>query len=372
MRKISLRKNAAGEYCYCMRIIDNATGRQVRYAGNTYTGNRRDAEDFAWERIRPILQARTVEECLALRMRVLAGLKSIPISEAFDRAVAAGMVANALPRRKAQARHRWDSLSRWLTEHHPGVTAIEDITPAMAQAFVDSIGGAPATVSDYAIYVRLVFAFLANDSGLQRNPFDDITLPRGKQYGRRAFTLEQIQSIVHSEPSDMRDLFVIGMTTGLRLGDACMLRWDDVNLETGIVSVVTSKRKRPVRVPIMNPLRELLLSRRDGGEYVVDSMARSYMRGAYGPSYACGKFLNQLGIKTREVIDGRTVTVYGFHSCRHTFAYLAGIARVPQPIVQSILGHMSPDMTELYQRHVRDEDARQALTGLAGIFTGQS
>ena len=43
------------------------------------------------------------------------------------------------------------------------------------------------------------------------------------------------------------------------------------------------------------------------------------------------------------------------HAMRHTFAYLAGVYSVPQPIVQSVLGHMSPEMTALYQKHASRE-----------------
>lgn len=58
---------------------------------------------------------------------------------------------------------------------------------------------------------------------------------------------------------------------------------------------------------------------------------------------------------------------------RHTFAYLAGVYNIPQPIVQSVLGHMSPEMTALYQRHsTREAKAKflQQMPNVLGAPTG--
>jgi len=47
----------------------------------------------------------------------------------------------------------------------------------------------------------------------------------------------------------------------------------------------------------------------------------------------------------------RTVSVKDVHSLRHTFCYFAGVHGIPLSIVQSIVGHMTPEMTRHYQSH---------------------
>ena len=53
------------------------------------------------------------------------------------------------------------------------------------------------------------------------------------------------------------------------------------------------------------------------------------------------------------------------HSLRHTFAYLAGCYQIPLPVVQSILGHMSPEMTKHYSAHASIEDKRRGMERLS-------
>ena len=57
-----------------------------------------------------------------------------------------------------------------------------------------------------------------------------------------------------------------------------------------------------------------------------------------------------------------------FHSFRHTFAYNAGVGKVSQPVIQSVLGHMTPEMTRHYQEHATREDAANALRQLPSLL----
>ena len=56
------------------------------------------------------------------------------------------------------------------------------------------------------------------------------------------------------------------------------------------------------------------------------------------------------------------------HSCRHTFCYYAGLAGIPLAVVQSIVGHMTPAMTEHYSAHASMEDKRRGMERLT-FFT---
>lgn len=85
-----------------------------------------------------------------------------------------------------------------------------------------------------------------------------------------------------------------------------------------------------------------------------------YASNPTGITYRVKQFLERLGIKTSRKAEGRSRSVSSkdVHSLRHTFAYLAGEYRIPLPIVQSVLGHMSPEMTKHYQAHA-DREAKE-------------
>jgi integrase len=68
------------------------------------------------------------------------------------------------------------------------------------------------------------------------------------------------------------------------------------------------------------------------------------------------RFLRSAGVGTQEEAEGysRAVNRKGSHSLRHTFCSLAGMNGIPQSVVQSMVGHLTPRMAELYSRHVTD------------------
>ena len=71
----------------------------------------------------------------------------------------------------------------------------------------------------------------------------------------------------------------------------------------------------------------------------------------------------RLNIQSVAQSEGRSraVSKKDVHSLRHTFAYLAGCCGIPLPIVQSILGHMSPEMTAHYQEHATRAEKERFL-----------
>ena len=56
------------------------------------------------------------------------------------------------------------------------------------------------------------------------------------------------------------------------------------------------------------------------------------------------------------------------HSRRYTFCYYAGKAGIPLAVVQSIVGHMSTEMTKHYSAHASIEDKRRGMERLS-FFT---
>ena len=87
-------------------------------------------------------------------------------------------------------------------------------------------------------------------------------------------------------------------------------------------------------------------------------------------SYRVKQFFEGLGIQTTRIPEERTraISVKDSHSCRHTFCYYAGMAGIPLAVVQSIVGHMSPAMTEHYSAHASLEDKRRGMERLS-FFT---
>jgi hypothetical protein len=122
--------------------------------------------------------------------------------------------------------------------------------------------------------------------------------------------------------------------------------------------------------PLQNFLREQYAISGEQ-DYVLPEHAAMYLENPDGISYRVKKFLESIGIQTTRVFEGRqrATSIKDVHSLRHTFAYLAGCYQIPLPIVQSILGHMSPEMTKHYQAHA-DRKAKEKYLSQMPDFIG--
>jgi len=163
-------------------------------------------------------------------------------------------------------------------------------------------------------------------------------------------------------------LFVIAATTGLRLGELGALRWRDVNIEAGFVTVsrsisageeTSTKSRRSRVVPLaaqaveeLERLRSRLhflgredhvFCRPDGGPLDRSAVRRRFVRAQ-----------ETLGLRVRR-----------FHDLRHTFGSLA-IRRFDLVAVKEMMGHSKLTTTERYL-HSRPRPADAAR--LTAIFS---
>jgi integrase len=155
----------------------------------------------------------------------------------------------------------------------------------------------------------------------------------------------------------------VGITTGLREGDICTLRWCEVDTEGGWIVRQMLKTGNTVRIPILPALRTYLETLPRDGEFVLPEHAAMYNDNPSGISYRVRRFLaDTLKLQKTRAAEGRTrrVSVRDVHSLRHTFCYMAAIHNVPLPIVQSIVGHVDPAITRMYaEKHCSEHLADQ-------------
>ena len=225
------------------------------------------------------------------------------------------------------------------------------------------------TISDYLKNLRNVFNIILKEKGILENPFNEIAIKGLKKdkESRKAFFPEELKLIGEKgKDSYLYPLFLTGISTGLREGDICKLKWQNVHLKTGwLRNVEISKTKREVDIPILPGLRSYLedLERTDK-VYVFPILYKIYMKNDSRIGKNVTKFLERIGIESNISVKGRSrkASVRDVHSLRHTFAYLAAIHNIPLPIVQSILGHMTSEMTKMYMDHAEMETKQKLLS----------
>lgn len=232
----------------------------------------------------------------------------------------------------------------------------------------------PRTINARHKLLKSVFDWLKTDAGIIENPFNFETIAN-KTESRDVFSDDELQKI--GEAATMpytKPVFIIGLCTGLSLSDICLLKWSEIKGDW-----ITGKQRRktgaPLEIPILPPLKKFLSEQFfifGNGEYVAPELAQMYLDNPTGVNHRIKTFLEGLGIKTAVKLDNRSRAVSNkmVHALRHTFAYLAGVHEIPLMIVQSILGHMSPEMTELYQKHASRHDKQKFLSKMPVALIG--
>ena len=309
---------------------------------------------------------------------------------------------------KPRSRHPGEKLVRlkrtifrdfvaFMAAKYPEVTNIAGVTPKHAEEYIallrtsgrfekdvtysrgkgkisrtaDTIPS-PRTANYYQDVCAEVFRLLARDAGIVDNPFEAIPKLAKKEETREAFTSEELKLIYEHADNFTRPLFTVAIMTALREGDICTLKWSDIDFNENVIRRIMNKTRRLVEIPLSDSLTAFLEEQKKNADpvYVFPEHARMYKTNPTGVSYRIKQFLEGLGIQTTRTPEGRSraVSVKDLHSCRHTFCYYAGMMGIPLAVVQSIVGHMTPEMTKHYSAHATLEDKRSGISKMGNFL----
>ena len=370
----------------------------ARKAISLKTRNKQEAVKEAEKHV-PLLQA-TSSEVIAAHVQYARNLatpeKNLLLSQAWeeyekspDRATPA-TVSEALAYKST-----FLEFVAWVND--PAVT-LRDITGVMAMRYADSMRELNIAVSTHnrkLKRIRKVFNVL-KEYRTEENPFNSAVLYRKEREEREqdvhrlSFTREQEEQLrevldddrfkVMNKP-EVKVVYYLGMYTGQRIKDCVLLRWSKINLEMRRIWVKQFKTGKEVTIPIAPPLLEVLQValtwKKSDADYVCPNVAVRYNKtNAVGKNVGNNlvnidmlRVIKWIGLEPSVTVPGRDkkVTVYGFHSLRHSFASYCAAAGVPQATVVSILGADSEVITRYYT-HVGDDAQRQAIAAVSGGY----
>jgi len=143
----------------------------------------------------------------------------------------------------------------------------------------------------------------------------------------------------------LRPLVILGIDTGMRLGEIENLRWPDIDFQRETIYVAKSKTGKPRSIPMTNRTKELLLSlRTNERESVFENLP--------GISMAFRKACRKAGIVN-----------FHFHDLRHTFATRLAESGADVATIAALLGHSSIQMAMRYS-HITDDRIRRSVKAL--------
>lgn len=275
-----------------------------------------------------------------------------------------------------------------------GGTMLAALSPRDVQGFVDELAkngrrrdGGPlgARSIGYALVVLGAAMNHAVKLGLvPRNPVAAIDRPRAPRVEMTCWSAsEAARFLAHVRDDRLHPLFLLALTRGLRRGELAGLRWCDVDLDAGRLSIVQARVSVGGRVVVSEP-KTARGRRTIPLDVDLTRVLREHRRGQVAERLAWGEgWIDSGYVFTREngtplhpeAISGafdRHVRAAGlprirFHDCRHTAATLSLAAGISADVVSRWLGHGSISMTVDTYRHAipsMQEEAGAFLTRL--------
>ncbi len=211
---------------------------------------------------------------------------------------------------------------------------------------------------------RCSASWLAMNISILRTVFDRIwgcSLLQGRVGPKRPDRLPRILSrgeveSLRNAAEDFREALLLGLLAecGLKIGEACALRWGDVLLESGEIRVAGSGSTLARMVPI--PMSLVGLLREGTRRFVPDAPLFPGRRSGRALSTRMAERLVRRCARRAGLPHHATSMVL-----RHSYAVLALETGVNIRELQSRLGHAGVETTMLYQRCLPPEETRSPL-----------
>lgn len=227
---------------------------------------------------------------------------------------------------------------------------------------------------------------------LATNPCANVELESEVEHRRPALVWQPAQArrfLAHVAEDRLSAMYQVVITCGLRRGEVIAVRWEDIDLEAGLMLIHRStvqiggriyegapKTKRSKRiVPLDSDTVAALRAhrRRQAKEQLVAGADWANGEGrVFTRSDGAALIPEAVSRNFRTLSAAADVPVIRFHDLRHTSASLALAGGVPMRVVSDRLGHSTIAITSDLYTKVYDEVAKDAAERIAKMLRADS
>lgn len=253
----------------------------------------------------------------------------------------------------------------------------KDVT-GFRNKLVETLAG--KTVNHHLKALRMIFKDAEREGLLMENPtqfVDVVRVSTSDQANRVPFKMDELRRVIKFANDEWRSMILFGLYTGQRLGDIAKLTWANIDLEKNEVVLITSKTGRKMRIPMAKPLIEHVesLPAGDSPDTSIHPRAlKSVINGGGktgGLSNQFAKILESAGLREKSTHKDtgkgrdakRSLHKLSYHCLRHTAVTLLHEAGVPAAVAQTLVGHDSEEIHQVYIG-VGDDAMRDAASKL--------
>ena len=228
-------------------------------------------------------------------------------------------------------------------------TELEDIEPEEIQAWVDSFELPGAAAKAYKT-LRQIIRWAIRKLGLRMyDPtMAGIELPRARPYSPAVMDASGMRSYLRALwGHECEAVAICSVTLGLRRGEACGLKWSDIDLRTGEVRIRRSRQTVAGREVVELPKTERSARSCWLPRFAVRRL-RTLRKGRKG--WLCELPPDAIARRIRSACRRAGSAWASMTNCRHTWATMATEAGVGIETVAMMLGHT--DISTAYEHYI--------------------
>lgn len=246
-------------------------------------------------------------------------------------------------------------------------TPLSKLDADCIEAFEDSLKMSPSSVRQVHAIIRGSLRSAQRKGLIRDNPAALVRPPRPAEFRPRVITTEQAQLCIAAFDGWMRTAVVLAATTGMRRGEICALRWEDVYdtyvvvrrafvVDKGELVLGPTKNGRERAVPLLSYTKEQLEVVRVAQAKLASKTGLDY---EWVVSWDTAEPVRpgQVSNKWRE---GRPLPVR-FHDLRHSLATQLARGGAHPRTVQEILGHSDVTTTLRIYTHVLSDVVKEDM-----------
>jgi integrase len=271
-----------------------------------------------------------------------------------------------------------------------GRIKLKDLRPFHLQAFYNekfNQGLSAQTVKYLHLIIHSALEQAIKNQIIIHNVSKACELPREKTQEARAFSEKELSLFLEAIERDrLKAAFIVLLGTGLRRSELLALRWDNVNLKEGIITVKerlvwlagkgfdfdlpkTDKSRRTI--PLPNDITAELKAHKVRQAKEKLKLGELYQDNGLVFTTILGTPINPRNLERtyKTLLKKAGLPVIKLHSLRHTYATRLLEVGESLKVVQELLGHSRISTTADIYSHVSPELKREAAAKLNGLFT---
>ena len=238
---------------------------------------------------------------------------------------------------------------------------LHSVTPALLeQAMADLTAKqyAPQTIVHYLKFLRHVFRWAIGRGLIEKSPFASVTLPTVRAGRTRFLSIEEEARLCQAIGQPYDAWIRLAILTGLRKAEQFGLRWADINLDRGLITLPDTKSGHVQYVHLMEEAKAILSSLIPGNTSV-------WVFPSENPETHLDpdNFYGRVYMKALKDAKLEGVT---WHTLRHTFASRLAMNGQAPSTIAALLRHSGTDLVARYA-HLSPTHLQEALEGVSGF-----